>query len=236
MPEAKKLTGGDVEGHDWWEKHEELLDEARKELGPLHEDAYCLCSKGTGLETADCLSPALRQALADGSPSALRSELTEVCRDAEGYAVYRFQIFASDWCDRLLAELDHLEASGIPLRRPNGMNRYGAILSHLGFQEGLLQPLMRLVVKPLARELWPEWVDPTDCDETYGFVVRYRTGEDVELAEHADTSNVTLNVCLGKDFTGGELYFKGVRFTPSQDDPQAQCNAASELPEMLPRL
>ncbi|CAE7682297.1 ICU11 [Symbiodinium pilosum] len=79
---------------------------------------------------------------------------------------------------------------------------------------------MRLVVKPLARELWPEWVDPTDCDETYGFVVRYRIGEDVELAEHADTSNVTLNVCLGKEFTGGELYFKGVRFTPSQDDHQ----------------
>ncbi|CAE7183889.1 ICU11 [Symbiodinium microadriaticum] len=221
MPEVRKLTGGDVEGHFWWEKHEELLEAARKELGPLHEDVYHLCSsRGSELETASCLLPALRQALADASPAALRSQLVEVCRDAAGYAVYRFDIFAPDWCDRVLAELDHLEASGIPLRRPNGMNRYGAILSNLGFQEGLLQPLMRLVVKPLARELWPEWVDPMDCNETYGFVVRYRIGEDVELAEHADTSNVTLNVCLGKEFSGGELYFKGVRFTPSQDDVQ----------------
>mmetsp|Transcript_23209 Transcript_23209/g.54774 ORF Transcript_23209/g.54774 Transcript_23209/m.54774 type:complete len:306 (-) Transcript_23209:8-925(-) len=227
VPEVKKLTGGDVEGHDWWEKHEELLEAARKELGPLHEDAYHLShlsslssSRGSELERASCLLPALRQALADASPAALRSQLVEVCRDAAGYAVYRFDIFAPDWCDRVLAELDHLEASGIPLRRPNGMNRYGAILSNLGFQEGLLQPLMRLVVKPLARELWPEWVDPKDCNETYGFVVRYRIGEDVELAEHADTSNVTLNVCLGKEFGGGELYFKGVRFTPSQDDVQ----------------
>ena len=26
--------------------------------------------------------------------------------------------------------------SGVPMRRPNGMNRYGAILSDLGFQDG----------------------------------------------------------------------------------------------------
>eukprot|EP00959_Pyramimonas_sp_CCMP1952_P287985 6022304-Pyramimonas_sp.AAC.1 len=39
--------------------------------------------------------------------------------------------FTEEFCDALLAEIDHLEASGIPLRRPNGMNRYGAILSQL---------------------------------------------------------------------------------------------------------
>lgn len=28
---------------------------------------------------------------------------------------------------------------------------------------------------------------------------------------HMDDSEVTLNVCLGKQFTGGELFFRGVR-------------------------
>ena len=28
---------------------------------------------------------------------------------------------------------------------------------------------------------------------------------------HVDDSEVTLNVCLGKEFTGGDLFFRGVR-------------------------
>lgn len=28
---------------------------------------------------------------------------------------------------------------------------------------------------------------------------------------HVDDSEVTLNVCLGKEFDGGELFFRGVR-------------------------
>ena len=28
---------------------------------------------------------------------------------------------------------------------------------------------------------------------------------------HVDDSEVTLNVCLGKEFSGGELYFRGTR-------------------------
>jgi hypothetical protein len=31
------------------------------------------------------------------------------------------------------------------------------------------------------------------------------------LGFHVDDSEVTLNVCLGKQFSGGELYFRGIR-------------------------
>lgn len=31
------------------------------------------------------------------------------------------------------------------------------------------------------------------------------------LGFHVDDSEVTLNVCLGKQFSGGELFFRGVR-------------------------
>lgn len=212
---------GDTEGAEWWEKHKELFEKARRELGELNPGIYHLASSDEGDGIAACarwLQVDILRALVDRSAEALRSVLEEVVCDGAGFCVYRLNLFKQDFCDMLLAELDHLETSGIPLRRPNGMNRYGAILSHLGFQDGLMRPLMRLVVHPLARLVWPEWVAPDDLDETYGFVVRYRLGEDLSLAEHADTSNVTLNACLGRVFESGDIYFKGVRFTDSADE------------------
>lgn len=216
MPNARVKMYGDLEGQEWWERHAGTFEDARKEWGVRCADVYRLAPA----PAPRWLRPEVCRALADGSGKALRSVLTEVCRDSLGHAVYRMELFSPEFCDLLLDELDHIEASGIPLRRPNGMNRYGAILSNLGFQEELLQPLMKQVVLPFARELWPEWVAAEDCDETYGFVVRYRLGEDVDLAEHADTSNVTLNACLGREFAGGDLYFKGVRFTGSAEDKE----------------
>ena len=56
----------------------------------------------------------------------------------------------------------------------------------------------------------------TGLDSHRAFVVKYATGpgEDVALSYHFDNAEVTLNVCLGRDFVGGALYFgpmKGVR-------------------------
>jgi len=164
------------------------------------------------------LQPEVKQVLTDGSPAALRSVLREMCTDSVGYGVYQIDLFTDAFCNAMLSELNHHETSGIPLRRPNGMNRYGAILSDLGFQKGLLEPIMSCVMLPFARVLWPTWVTQQDCADMYGFVVTYEVGGDLSLAEHSDTSNVTLNACLGSQFTGGDLYFKGVRFTDSEDD------------------
>jgi len=225
MPKAVATKFGNMEGAEWWDNHEQLFEEAWKEWGPLCESVYklapqisCMDERNRAIAEASWLQPTVKAALLDGSSTALRSVLHEVCQDSAGHSVYQMDLLTSEFCEALLKELDHLEASGIPMRRPNGMNRYGAILSHLGFQAGLLEPMMKSVVAPFAWELWPEWVDLGDCNDTYGFVVRYKIGEDVDLAEHADTSNVTLNVCLGRSFSGGDLYFKGVRFTDSAQD------------------
>ena len=43
------------------------------------------------------------------------------------------------------------------MRRPNGMNRFGMILSELGFG-GLLRELSERLVAPLGVQLFPEWV------------------------------------------------------------------------------
>ena len=42
--------------------------------------------------------------------------------------VWRLQLFTPRFCAELREELDHAAASGVPIRRPNGMNRFGAIL------------------------------------------------------------------------------------------------------------
>jgi hypothetical protein len=65
-------------------------------------------------------------------------------------------------------------------------------------------------VSPLASLFYPD-VGGDSLDSHHGFVVEYQPGKDVSLDFHVDASDVTLNVCLGKEFTGGELYFRGVR-------------------------
>mgnify|MGYP003333528851 CR=1 FL=1 len=47
-------------------------------------------------------------------------------------------------------------------------------------------------------------------------MVQYKHGEDLGLDMHTDASDVTLNVCLGKEFTGAGLTFCGVRGDPAQ--------------------
>lgn len=54
-------------------------------------------------------------------------------------------------------------------------------------------------------------VGGSTLDSHHGFVVEYGMDRDVDLGFHVDDSEVTLNVCLGKQFSGGELFFRGVR-------------------------
>lgn len=63
---------------------------------------------------------------------------------------------------------------------------------------------------PLAQLLYPDWVGK-GLNSHRAFVVKYNMGDDVELSYHFDNAEVTLNVCLGSDFTGGDLYFGSMR-------------------------
>ena len=59
--------------------------------------------------------------------------------------------------------------------------------------------------------------------------MRYKEGEDVELAEHADASVITLNVCLGVDFEGGDLLL-GEYSTPSALPSPSPEETSAEAP------
>lgn len=76
----------------------------------------------------------------------------------------------------------------------------------MGFDEGFITPLRELYLRPVASLLYP------DCggrclDSHKAFVVKYDMKEDLDLSYHYDNAEVTLNVCLGKVFTEGGLYF-----------------------------
>ena len=82
----------------------------------------------------------------------------------------------------------------------------------MGFDERFMDQFREDYLAPLARLLYPAWVG-RGLDSHRAFVVKYGLGEDLDLSYHYDNAEVTLNVCLGRRFAGGELYFgtmKGV--------------------------
>nr|KAF6466759.1 2-oxoglutarate and iron dependent oxygenase domain containing 2 [Rousettus aegyptiacus] len=121
----------------------------------------------------------------------------------------------------------------MPKGRPNTMNNYGVgevprggqggwpaalwascvALSCLGLPACKMRSWKRFL-QPLMALLYPDcgggWLDSHRA-----FVVKYAPGQDRELGCHYDNAELTINVALGKAFTGGALYFGGLFQAPS---------------------
>ena len=125
--------------------------------------------------------------------------------------VYVLPVFSTRFCELLCEELDAFGRSGLPCGRPNSMNRLGTLLDELGLSPGLIDPLVRDYLRPLAAALPPlAAVGGSGLDHHKSFVVAYRMGEDEDLAQHFDNAEITLNTNLGiAGFEGGELVFHG---------------------------
>merc|ERR1719446_1108154 len=88
-----------------------------------------------------------------------------------------------------------------------------------------MHSMMDRMVAPLAAR----YLSGGDCQakgdglkhfqSQHSFIVRYCTGEDEDLKTHRDDADVTLNVCLGKDFKGADVYF--------HESPQASSGRCS---------
>lgn len=201
-PVAAAQTGGEFEGLDFWQEHESLLERARLELGPRRAYVYAPTA-------SECFRPEIVAALNDTDPGAALRALLEATAMP---GVFALPLLRDSFVADLVRELDHLRSSGIPLRRPNGMNRDGCVLSFLGFQDGLLDTI-GTVMRRLGLATYPRALRSPDIAELYGFSIRYSVGGDVALAEHADGAALTFNICLGHPgFQGGDLLFRGVRF------------------------
>nr|XP_016850236.1 PREDICTED: 2-oxoglutarate and iron-dependent oxygenase domain-containing protein 2 [Anolis carolinensis] len=124
--------------------------------------------------------------------------------------IYRLPVFAKEFCQAFIKELESFEHSEMPKGRPNSMNNYGVLLNELGMDEAFITPFREKYLQPLAALLYP------DCggghlDSHKAFVVKYALKEDLDLSSHYDNAEVTLNVSLGKEFTDGNLYFAEFR-------------------------
>jgi hypothetical protein len=234
-PVPVSVYEGEDEDHTWWEAHEDLLKAARGEWGAKNAALYTF---NEAFEKA-FMEPVLRAAVdlaysvADDEEqlAAAEAKIRSLFSSTAAPNVYKFRLFNHNFCEALLEELGHFEQSRIPMRRPNGMNRFGAVLDDLGL-DSMLQAVVAKYVRPLAQVLYPEHAVDDDFAEHHGFVVRYRRRDgmpgDVKLAEHADASTVTLNMLLSDggggsgqgngvaEFSGGKLLFGGLRFSDTE--------------------
>mmetsp|Transcript_15584 Transcript_15584/g.45007 ORF Transcript_15584/g.45007 Transcript_15584/m.45007 type:complete len:489 (-) Transcript_15584:12-1478(-) len=153
----------------------------------------------------------------------LKQLVTEI-----GPGIYTFDLFTPLFCDLLIAEVDAFEATKLPCRRPNTMNKLGLVVNDIGL-EPILTDILESLMDPICQILYGEDapIITSALDHHHSFIVRYRnesnnttkkhsvvaaTDDDGSrgLDMHHDASEATLNVCLGRDgFTSGGLRFCG---------------------------
>eukprot|EP01130_Rhizamoeba_saxonica_P015846 TRINITY_DN7180_c0_g1_i2.p1 TRINITY_DN7180_c0_g1~~TRINITY_DN7180_c0_g1_i2.p1 ORF type:complete len:428 (-),score=83.20 TRINITY_DN7180_c0_g1_i2:42-1325(-) len=156
------------------------------------------------------------QAYKSGDALQYQELLTRESRESK---LFSFQLFTKEFCDKFLQEIEHFEKTSPVVNRPNSMNNYGVILDEFGFYP-FLQELLDIYITPLAHLLYPEW-GTRNISSHHGFVVEYQIGKDHDLDYHMDQSAITLNIGLGKEFEGGDLYFNGVRGHSSESTESA---------------
>ncbi|KAI9120119.1 hypothetical protein K1719_008767 [Acacia pycnantha] len=183
------------------QRHKEYKQKIILNYPPLHKEIYTIHAE-------NFFTPSFLKAIRDNTEESFRSVIAE-----PSAGIYTFEMLQPQFCEMLVSEVDHFERwvheTKCRIMRPNTMNHYGAVLDDLGM-ETMLDKLMNDYIIPLARVFFAGVGGPT-LDSHHGFVVEYGIHRDTELGFHVDDSEVTLNICLGKQFTGGELFFRGVR-------------------------
>lgn len=161
----------------------------------LHPELRCALYGGADASSASW----------DGDEGAREGRLRALLRECvEG--VYAFPFLTDAACAMLVAEVDAYAESGLPQARPNSMNKYGLVLNEVGM-EATFDTLQREVLQPIAKLLFP--IEGGSLDRHHSFVVQYQEGKDLGLDMHTDNSDVTFNVCLGREFAGAGLTFCG---------------------------
>lgn len=193
-----------------------FLSRLAADYSPLHSSLYTLSDHEAFFE------PSFIEALRLGTRKAFES-VRDFKQLSEG--LYQYRIFREEVCLQLMQEVDHFnafaDAAGIEVSRPNSMNRYGLLLNDIGFLKTLNQLMCRFV-QPLASAFFSERLGGDfHFESQHSFIVRYKMGEDLDLKTHRDDSDITLNICLGKDFDGARLYFH-------RDGEQCECVASGD--------
>ncbi|XP_060969107.1 2-oxoglutarate and iron-dependent oxygenase domain-containing protein CP2 isoform X1 [Cannabis sativa] len=182
-------------------RHKEYKQKIMANYQPLHRELYAMHAE-------NFFVPSFLRAISENTEESFRSMIIEPSQ-----GVYIFEMLQPRFCELLFDEVENFERwvhdTKFRIMRPNTMNKYGAVLDDFGM-ESMLDKLMNEFIRPMSKVFFSD-VGGSSLDLHHGFVVEYGMDRDVELGFHVDDSEVTLNVCLGKQFSGGELFFRGVR-------------------------
>ncbi|KAJ7943082.1 2-oxoglutarate (2OG) and Fe(II)-dependent oxygenase superfamily protein [Quillaja saponaria] len=183
------------------QRHKEYREIIISNYLPLHKEIYTIHAE-------IFFVPSFLKAIRENTEESFKSIMTE-CSPG----IYSFEILQPHFCRMLISEVENFEIwvheTKFRIMRPNTMNKFGAVLDDFGL-ETMLDQLMNGFISPISRVFFPE-VGGSTLDSHHGFIVEYGTDRDVDLGFHVDDSEVTLNICLGKQFLGGELFFRGIR-------------------------
>ncbi|KAL8463427.1 hypothetical protein ACS0TY_034180 [Phlomoides rotata] len=183
------------------QKHREYRQKIISNYQRLHHELY-------NMHAANFFAPSFLKAISENTEQGFRSIMSE-----PSPGIFTFEMLQPRFCEMLQAEVENFEKwvheTKFRIMRPNTMNKYGCVLDDFGM-ETMLNKLMEEFISPIAKIFFPE-VGGNTLDAHHGFVLEYGIDRDVDLGFHVDDSEVTLNICLGKQFTGGELFFRGVR-------------------------
>ncbi|KAK7390904.1 hypothetical protein VNO78_19094 [Psophocarpus tetragonolobus] len=183
------------------QKHKEYRQRIMLNYPRLHKEIY-------SMDAEKFFTPSFLRAIKENTEASFRSIMAEPCK-----GIYTFEMLQPQFCEMLVSEVDNFERwvhdTKFRIMRPNIMNQYGAVLDDFGL-ECMLGRLMSDYILPISRVFYSE-IGGSSLDSHHGYIVEYGINRDVELGFHVDDSEVSLNICLGNEFSGGELFFRGVR-------------------------
>ncbi|EOA30759.1 hypothetical protein CARUB_v10013901mg [Capsella rubella] len=183
------------------QRHKDYRQKIISNYQPLHRELYTLVP-------TVCFVPTFLKAINENTEDSFRNIISE-----PSPGVFVFDMLQPSFCEMMLSEIDNFERwvgeTKFRIMRPNTMNKYGAVLDDFGL-DTMLDKLMEGFIRPISKVFFND-VGGATLDSHHGFVVEYGKDRDVDLGFHVDDSEVTLNVCLGKQFVGGELFFRGTR-------------------------
>ncbi len=227
FPQVTVTTEGETENLDFWQEHEELLQIAWKEWSNIHLPT---------LDEVVLMNPTLYQHVHQlWQDPTLENEmqLQELWKEVIPGVWVCHNFFTLTGLRRIRYHYQAAAESGIPTRRPNGMNRLGLVWDDetpggvsypqiLEFRKWLVD----LYVRPLSRAFFPHYSGIKEMDdvEAYAFTIHYATRNksnetnatttmtmrDARLPEHSDASLFTININLNlpeEDYEGSVLEF-----------------------------
>jgi len=75
--------------------------------------------------------------------------------------------------------------------------------------DSFVRELAQKCITPLVARIYPQFRNLSSFKDLYSKVVKYKIGEDEDWHVHVDHSDITVNICLGKEFTGANLLLYG---------------------------